>query len=137
MSMHEKHGDRRGRRKLTAGGIVFFSVAALILGFSVSGVWIDKLGQQWVTCEVEAAEATRGGNRSVTSWKVTIETRDCGSIGYSEAYTEEMTRAFAAGLQSGADFEFTLGIVSRMMMKSPIKVITPTAQAIRDIDAAR
>ena len=135
--MHEKHGDRRGRRKLTADGIVFFSVAALILGFSVSGVWIDKLGQQWVTCEVEAAEATRGGNRSVTSWKVTIETRDCGSIGYSEAYTEEMTRAFAAGLQSGADYEFTLGIVSRMMMKSPIKVITPTAQAIRDIDAAR
>lgn len=100
-------------------------------------MWIDKLGQQWVTCEVEAAEATRGGNRSVTSWKVTIETRDCGSIGYSEAYTEEMTRAFAAGLQSGADYEFTLGIVSRMMMKSPIKVITPTAQAIRDIDAAR
>ena len=135
--MHEKHGDRRGRKKLTAGGIVFFSVAALILGFSVSGVWIDKLGQQWVTCEVEAAEATRGGNRSVTSWKVTIETRDCGSIGYSEAYTEEMTRAFAAGLQSGADYEFTLGIVSQMMMKSPIKVITPTAQAIRDIDAAR
>lgn len=117
------------------GTIIFVAVIAVVATFAFSSSWIDTLDEQWVECEVTSAQATQGNNRSVTPWRLDIQTADCGSISYLKAFTEKEAQTLASELRPGAVYEFKLGVLSRMVMKLPIKVIPPSAKDLRSIDS--
>lgn len=134
--MHSNPEPKENRKRRTVGSVIFVAVLAVGAAFILSGAWIDTLNQRWVACEVTTAQATQGTHGSGTPWLVEIQTADCGTISYLEPFTEEKAQAFVSELRTGSDYEFKLGVLSRVMLKSPIKVIAPTAKDVRGVDAS-
>lgn len=118
-----------GRRRVVT--VVFIVSIVLIAGVGFLSPWFDSFAPQWVRCEIVSAEAVQANNRSVTPWRVEIRTADCNTIGYLKIPTQEEAEKLAAQLEPGSAYEFELGMISRMMSKSPFAVITPSAKDLR------
>lgn len=63
-----------------------------------------------------------------------VQTTDCNTIGYLKTATREEAEELTAQLTPRTEYEFKLGMVSRLMSKSPVVVISPSARAIRPLE---
>lgn len=99
--------------------LVVFPLVVLLAVF-------EAQDRQWVTCEVLEAESSQGNRFNSADWIVAIETSDCGRITYIEGVTEGNVEDIAASFDSG-EYEFKLGLASRLAADDWIPVLQPSA----------
>lgn len=110
--------------------VLLFVACPLVIVFAV----LDSTSPQWVRCDLNRAENVQGNRLNASPWIVAIETTDCGRITYTEGVTEENAAEIAASFVESAEYEFKLGLTSRLAADGWIPFLRPMAHAYREIE---
>ena len=103
--------------------VFVISVAALVLGGT---------REEWVRCEVVAAEGRQGGMNSPSAFLVRIETADCGTMAYRDGVTRDNHDAVAATFEPG-HYEMRMGILSRWAARGWVPGLSASFEEFRPV----
>ena len=116
-----------------------FIVFLLMVVFGVGvlfGPELDSLAVESVRCEVVSAEprTSSGGLRASASTRsVLIETSNCGRLAIERGVTSDGQQELASSFQVGAEYEFDIGWLSRVIMKDVLHQIQ-SVQGYRPVE---
>lgn len=122
--------------KSKLGRVIFGWFLVVVFGWMailMSLIALDWTDDQWVTCQVLDAEATKGNRFSSTVWRITIETTDCGNIIYRQALSDENVEFLADSFEPGA-YEFKLGFTSQLAADGWVPTLAPSTSNYRPLD---
>jgi hypothetical protein len=108
---------------------LYWVVFLLLVVFGVGvlfGPELDSISVESVRCEVVSAEprSSSGGLRgSASTASVLIQTSNCGRLAITEGVTFDGRQELAASFQVGAEYEFDVGWLSRVIMKDVLHQI--------------
>ena len=124
---------KRIRRSLA--WVAFLLMVVVFLGVMFSQQ-LDSVAVETVRCEVVSAEprSSSGGLRgSASTASVLIQTSNCGRLAITEGVTFDGRQELAASFQVGAEYEFDVGWLSRVIMKDVLHQIQ-SVQGYRLVD---
>ncbi|TFC59635.1 hypothetical protein [Cryobacterium sp. TMB1-7] len=116
-------------KKKPRAGWLYWVVFLLLVVFGVGvlfGPELDLISVESVRCEVVSAEprSSSGGLRgSASTASVLIQTSDCGRLAITEGVTFDGRQELAASFQVGAEYEFDIGWLSRVIMNDVLHQI--------------
>lgn len=120
---------KRRRISLVIRGVVLVVLLVLVpVIFALP--WLDSLDRQWVQCHVVDASPSKGSWNSPSTWRVAVETQDCGEILYSNGVTTENVEDIADQFAAGA-YDFQLGWISKLSTQGYIPGMHPSAAEYR------
>ena len=105
---------------------VGFLLTLVVVGGVLFSPVLDSIAVESVRCEVVSAEprSSSGGLRgSASTASVLIQTSHCGRLAITEGVTFDGRQELAASFQVGAEYEFDVGWLSRVIMKDVLHQI--------------
>jgi len=119
------------RKRLTHGltALVIIVFVVVVPAFLIF-IMFDWQDPQWKTCEVIAAESSKGNRFSASVWRIGIDTKDCGRVIYSVGVNEDNVHELAASFES-RDYDFKFGLPSRLAADGRLPFLAPTVQDYR------
>lgn len=103
-----------------------FLLMVVVFGGVMFSSQLDSIAVESVRCEVVSAEprTSSGGLRASASTRsVLIETSNCGRLAIERGVTSDGQQELASSFQVGAEYEFDIGWLSRVIMKDVLHQI--------------
>ena len=119
--------SKRLKQWFTGLAIIAFAVVVPAFMLLLMFEWQDP---QWKTCEVIAAESSKGNRFNTSEWLIGIDTKDCGRVVYSVGVNEENVHELAASFDPRA-YDFKFGLSSRLAADGWLPFVAATAQDYR------